>query len=35
MAKLEASMVEGCMKDECIAFVTEYLQSFDVVHRRL
>jgi hypothetical protein len=33
MARLEASMAEGYVKDECIGFVTEYLQRFDVVHR--
>jgi len=28
-------MVEGYLKDECIGFVTEYLQSFDVIERRV
>jgi hypothetical protein len=27
MAQLEASMAEGYLKDECLGFVTEYLQS--------
>jgi hypothetical protein len=35
MARLEASMVEGYLKDECLGFVTEYLQRFDVVYRRV
>jgi hypothetical protein len=35
MARPEASMAEGYVKDECIGFVTEYLQRFDVVHRRV
>jgi hypothetical protein len=35
MARPEASMAEGYVKDECIGFVTEYLQSFDIVHRRV
>jgi hypothetical protein len=33
MARPEASMAEGYLKDECL--VTEYLQKFDVVHRRV
>jgi hypothetical protein len=35
MARPEASMAEGYLKDECLGFVTEYLQRFDVVHRRV
>jgi hypothetical protein len=35
MARPEASMVEGYLKDECLGFVTEYLQRFDVVHRQV
>jgi hypothetical protein len=35
MARLEASMAEGYVKEECIGFVTEYLQRFDVVQRRV
>jgi hypothetical protein len=35
MAWPEASMAEGYVKDECIEFVTEYLQRFNVVHRRV
>jgi hypothetical protein len=31
----EVSMAEGYLKDECLGFVTEYLQRFDVVHRRV
>jgi hypothetical protein len=29
----EAYMAEGYLKDECVGFVMEYLQRFDVVHR--
>jgi hypothetical protein len=35
MARLEASMAEGYLKEECIGFVTKYLQRFDVVHVRV
>jgi hypothetical protein len=35
MARPEACMAEGYLKDECIGFVTEYLQRFDVVHIRV
>jgi hypothetical protein len=35
MARPEASMAEGYIKDKCIGFVTEYLQRFDVVERRV
>jgi hypothetical protein len=28
-------MAEGYLKDECLGFVTKYLQRFDVVHRRV
>jgi hypothetical protein len=35
MARLEASMAEGYVKDECIGFVTEYLQRFDATQRRV
>jgi hypothetical protein len=35
MARPEASMAEGYLKDECLGFVTEYLQRFDLVHRRV
>jgi hypothetical protein len=35
MAQPEASMVGGYVKDECIGFVTEYLQRFNVVHRQV
>jgi hypothetical protein len=35
MARPEASMAEGYLKDECIGFVTEYLQRFDVVKQRV
>jgi hypothetical protein len=33
MARPEASMAEGYIQDECLGFVTEYLQRFDVVKR--
>jgi hypothetical protein len=35
MARPEASMAEGYVKEECIGFITEYLQRFDVVHRQV
>jgi hypothetical protein len=35
MAQPKASMAEGYLKDECLGFVTEYLQRFDVVHMRV
>jgi hypothetical protein len=35
MARPEASMAEGYLKDECLGFIIEYLQRFDVVHRRV
>jgi hypothetical protein len=35
MARPEASMAEGYVKEECIGFFTEYLQRFDVVKRRV
>jgi hypothetical protein len=35
MARPEASMAEGYLKDECIGFLTEYLQRFDVVQQRV
>jgi hypothetical protein len=35
MARPEPSMGEGYLKDECLGLVTEYLQKFDVVHRRV
>ena len=35
MARPEASMVEGYIKDECIGFITKYLQRFDIVHMRV
>jgi hypothetical protein len=28
-------MAEGYLKDEYLGFVTEYLQRFDVVHKRV
>jgi hypothetical protein len=31
MARPEASMAEGYLKDECIGFITKYLHRFDVV----
>jgi hypothetical protein len=35
MARPEASMAEGYIKDDCIGFVTEYVQRFDVVEHRV
>jgi hypothetical protein len=35
MARPEASMAKGYLKDECLGFVTEYLQRFDVVYKRV
>jgi hypothetical protein len=35
MAKLEASIAEGYIKDEGIGFMTEYLQRFDTLERRV
>jgi hypothetical protein len=32
---LEASMAEGYTQNECLGFITEYLQRFDVVKRRI
>ena len=35
MARPEACMAEGYVKDECLGFITEYLQRFEVVDRRV
>ena len=35
MTQPEASMVERYVKDECIGFVNEYLQRFNVVHKQV
>ena len=35
MARPEASMAEGYLKDEYISFITEYLQRFDAIQRRV
>jgi len=35
MARPEASMAEGYLKDECLGFVIEYLQQFEAVQRRV
>ena len=35
MARPEASMAEGYVKDECLGFITEYLQRFEIVDRRV
>jgi hypothetical protein len=35
MARLEASMAEMYVKDECIGFITEYMQRFYVVEWRV
>jgi hypothetical protein len=34
-ARLEATMAEGYMKEECIGFIMEYLRRFDAVQRRV
>jgi hypothetical protein len=31
MTRLEASMAKGYVQDDCLGFITEYLQRFDVV----
>jgi hypothetical protein len=31
MAWLEASMVKGYTRDECLGFIIEYLQKFEIV----
>ena len=35
MARPEAFIAEEYIKDECIGFIMEYLQRFDVVERRI
>ena len=35
MARPEASMVEEYLKDECIGFITEYLQKFEATEQRV
>jgi hypothetical protein len=35
MARPEASMAEGYVKDKCIDFIMEYFQKFDAVERRM
>jgi hypothetical protein len=35
MARPEASMAKGYIKEECIGLVTEYLQRFDIMERRV
>ena len=35
MARPEACMAEGFLKDECIGLVTEYLQRFEPTERRV
>ena len=35
MARPEACMAEGYVRDECLGFITEYLQRFGVVDRRV
>jgi hypothetical protein len=35
MARPEASMAKGYLNDECIGFITKYLQRFYVVQRRV
>jgi hypothetical protein len=34
-ARPEATMAEGYVKEECIGFITKYLERFDAVHRRV
>jgi hypothetical protein len=31
MVKLEESMTKGYIRDECLGFITKYLQRFEVV----
>lgn len=33
MARPEASMIEGYIQDECLGFVTKYLQRFETIQR--
>ena len=35
MARPKACMAEGYLKDECIGFITEYLQRFEPTQRRV
>jgi len=35
LARLEACMVEGYLKDKCIGFITEYLKSFEYMQRHV
>ncbi len=35
MARPEACMAEGYLKDECLGFITEYLQRFEPTQRRV
>ena len=35
MARPEACMAEGYLQDECIGFVTEYIQRFEGTQRRV
>jgi hypothetical protein len=35
MVQPEASIVEDLLKDECLGFVMEYLQRFEVIHRQV
>jgi hypothetical protein len=35
MARPEACMAEGYVRDECLGFITEYLQRFEVVDHRV
>jgi hypothetical protein len=34
LTRPEASMAEGYVKDECLRFITGYMQRFEVVDRR-
>jgi hypothetical protein len=35
IARPEATIAEGYVKDKCIGFVTEYMQRFEAVQRRV
>lgn len=35
MARLEASMAKGYVRDDCLGFITEYLQRFDVMKEQV
>jgi hypothetical protein len=35
MAQPKSSMVESYLQDECLGFIIEYLQKFDIVKRHI